>query len=78
MSQVKDDSVLVMFWITIWNQEFFEGFIITGPFFSICVYNATINGRIAQKKMQDTLTIGYQSAFLGVNLIPTESGPPQP
>lgn len=79
MSQVKDDSVLVMFRITIWNQEFFEGFIIIGPLFSICVYNATINGQITWgKKMQDTLTMHCQSAFLGVNLILTESVPHQP
>lgn len=50
MSQVKDDSILVMFRITIWNQEFFEGFIIIGPLFSICVYNATINGQITWGK----------------------------
>lgn len=49
-----------------------------GPFFlSICICNTTINGQIALKK-QDTLTIGYQSAFLGVNLILADSVAPKP
>lgn len=77
MSQVKHYSVLVIIQITIWNQEFFEGFIIIGPFFNLSEYNGTVNGKIAWgEKMQDMLIIGYQRAFLGVNL--TVSVPYQP
>lgn len=57
MSQVKDLLVLVMFRITVQNQDFFEGFFIMGPFFSICIYHATISGQIAGGGgggMQDT------------------------